>query len=98
MPSAATWIALQIIMLSETVRQKKTNTISLIRGINLQNRLTDTESKLIVTGGKGAGGLNGDHGMNTYTLFHTDKQQRFAVWHREQYSISVITYNGKESG
>ena len=68
MPVAATWIDLEIIVLSEVSQTEKDkyHMISLICGIsNIQmnlftnrNRLTDIENKLRVTEGEGGGEIN----------------------------------------
>ena len=43
------------------------------------------------------GGINQEFGINKYTIHKVDKQQGPTIQHRELYSISVITQNGKES-
>ena len=96
MPSAVTWMDLEIIIRSE-VSQRETNIIWYhICGIqkkkmqiNLftkQNRLR--ENKLMVTKEERRGGTN--------TIYETDKQQGPTVEHRKLYSRSLIAYNEKE--
>ena len=66
-PFAATWLALEIIILSEVSQTEKDKyMVPLIRGIfkkwykwtylQKRNRLTDVENKLMVTRGDGVGG------------------------------------------
>ena len=53
---------------------------------------------MVTKGDSGVGGGKSGVGINIYTLLYIiDKPQGPTVKHRELYSISVITYNGKES-
>ena len=105
MPFAARWMDLEIIILSEvrkrqilydiTYMQKlKNNTNELFTN---RSGLTDIENKSMVTKEESWGGTNQECGINRYTTNKIDKQQGFTVEHREQYSKSLITYNGKDS-
>ena len=78
MPFAATWMDLEIVILSEVSQTEKDkyHMISLIHGILKNgtnefiyktNRLIDVENKLMVTKDK-AGGINWECGINRYTL------------------------------
>ena len=68
MPFAATWMDLEIIILSEVSQAEKDKYhISLVCGIKKwykwtylqnRNRLTDIENKLVVTKGKRGAGIN----------------------------------------
>ena len=83
---AATWMDLEIIILSE-VRQRKPNIIFNLyveseiwynwTYLQNRNRLTDKENKLTVTKGKRGGRINCEFGINRYTLLYIkiDKQQ-----------------------
>ena len=62
-----------------------------------RNGLTDIENKFMVTKEESWGGTNQEYGINRYATSKIDKQQGFTVEHREQYSKSLITYNGKDS-
>ena len=79
MPFAASWMDLEIIILSEE-SQRKTNIVLLICGIfkkkiqmNLFRKietLTDIENKLTVTKGKSSRGINQKFGINIYTQLY----------------------------
>ena len=83
MPFAATWMDLEIIILSE-VSQTKTNIWHHLyvesnfkkwykwTYLQNRNRLTDIENKLMVTKGEtgGGGGINQELGMNIHTLLY----------------------------
>ena len=82
MPFVATWMDLEIIILSE-VSQRKTNIIwyhlyvgskKWYKWTDLQNRnrLIDIENKLMVTKGerRGWGGINQEFGINKYTHYY----------------------------
>ena len=111
MPFAATWMQLEIIILSE-VSQKETNIIwyRLYVGskkmieMNLftkqKQTLTDLENTLMVTKGEmWGGGINQVLGMNIQTLLYirqiTNKDLLYSTGNSTQYS--VITYMRKES-
>ena len=67
----------------------------------LQNRtrVTDVEKKLTVIGGKAGGGINGETGIDMYTLLcikqRTNKDLLYSTGNSTQYS--VMTYMGKAS-
>ena len=91
MPFAATWMDLEIIILSEVSRTEKDkyHMILLIWGIwnfkkrykwtYLPNRkrLTDIENKLMVSKGEAAEGINEEVGINIHntTIYKMDNQQ-----------------------
>ena len=88
MPFAATWMQLEIIILSE-VSQKETNTIWYHLYVESKiwhkwtylpnrNRLTHTENRSVVTKGEGVGGgMDWEFGISRCKLliYRTDKQQ-----------------------
>ena len=64
-----------------------------------RNRVTDVENKLMVTRGKGGGGINWEIGIDIYTLLYikqtTNKDLLYSTDNSTQYS--VMTYMGKAS-
>ena len=107
MPSAATWMDLEIIILSETEKDKY-HMISFVCGIQKKwykwtylenrNRVPDIENKRLPTG-KGGGGINWEFGISKYTLLYVKQINNKDLLYctRNYIRYLVITYNGKES-
>ena len=109
MPFAATWMDLEIIILSE-VRQRKTSIIWCHLYVESKiwhkwvylwnrNRLTDIEKKLMVTKGeRGWGGIYQEFGISRCKLLYikqvNNKDLLYSTGNYIQYS--VINHNGKE--
>ena len=100
MPFAATWMDLEMIILSE-VNQKenvKYHMISLYVDSKIRHKSTylqnkNTENKLVVAKGEeGRGGTFWEFGISRckllYIIYRMDKQQGPIVLHKELYSIS----------
>ena len=104
---AATWMDLEIIILSEVSHEEKDkyHMISLIRGIenmiqmNLQNRnrLTDREHTCGCEGG-GVGGMDWEFGVSRCKLLHLEWINIKVLWYSTGNYIQylVINHNGKE--
>ena len=104
MPLAATWMQLEILIVSER-SQRKTNVMwyplyveSKIQRKSIylhnKNRLTDIENSLVVAKREGRTGSSGLADANHYT--ENGSQQGPTVEHREWYSISCDNHHGKE--
>ena len=109
---AATWMDLEIVILSE-VRQRKTNIIYALyveskknctNELYLQNRsrVTDVENKVMVAcvgGGKGKGGINREIEIDRYTPLYVKQITNKDLLYSTGNSsqYSAMTYMGKES-
>ena len=81
MPFAATWMDLEIVILSEVHQTEKDKYdityMWILRKwytwtyLQNRNRVTDVENKLMVTKGERGGGINWEIGIDTYTLLYT---------------------------
>ena len=80
MPFAATWMDLEIVILSEVHQTEKDKYdityMWILRKwytwtyLQNRNRVTDVENKLMVTKGERGGGINWEIGIDTYTLLY----------------------------
>ena len=110
MSFVATWMDLEIIILSE-VRKRKTNTVRYhlhveskiwYKSIYLRNknRLTDTDNRLVVAKGGGGGGKEWEFGMSRGRLLYREWiNNKVLLYSTENYwyiQYSVINHNGKE--
>ena len=109
MPFAATWMQLEIIILSE-VKQKKTNTIWYHLYVESKiwhkwtylwnrNRIRDIENRLEVAKGKGGRrGLDWESGIRRCKLVYVEWiNNKVLLYSTENYiQYPVINYNGKE--
>ena len=109
---AATWMDLEIVILSE-VRQRKTNIIYALyveskknctNELYLQNRsrVTDVENKVMVAcigGGKGKGAINSETEIDRYTPLYVKQITNKYLLYSTGNSIqySIMTYMGTES-
>ena len=109
MPFAATWMDLEIIILSEVKQTEKDKYHDMIYMWNLKsdaNELiykTEIESQMQKTnlwlpGGKGGGGINWEIGIDIYTLLYikytTNKDLLYSTGNSTQHT--VMTYFRKE--
>ena len=109
MPFAATWMQLELIILSE-VSQKKTNTIWYQSYVESKiwlkwtylwnrNRLTDIENRLVVAKGKGGGGgVEWEFGVSRCKLLYTEWiNNKVLLYSTGNYiRYPMINHNGKE--
>ena len=104
LPFATTWVDLESIMLSE-ITQRKTYTVCYHLYVDLkknkrmnitkQNRLRDTENKLVVASElRGQDRGKGLRGTDYNTMYKINKLQGYSVQHRKHSQYLIITLNG----
>ena len=106
MPFSATWMDLEISILSE-VSQTKTNIydFAYIWNLKYDQMILFTKQKqthrhirqaMVTNGERGRGGINQEYGVNRNTLLYVKQIKVLIMQHRKLYSIPIMINNLKK--